>query len=139
MKQSLDFDINWIAYARPDLCWKYPEVPELMLESGAVSNFYGVETMNHTAAKASGRGLPFEKILEVFERFKSLDPHYFIYAFFIVGLPHDTSESILAFAEWMKTQTTIDSAKYEVLALQPYPDDVANLYDRSAFSISSIC
>jgi len=135
MQKSLAFDLQWISYARPDLCWKYPEVPELMLESGAVSNHFGVETMNHSAAKTAGRGLHFDKILKVFEQFKILDPNYWIFCYFIIGLPNDTKESILAFAEWMKVQTTIDSAKYEVLTLRPHPEDVDNLWDSAEFVV----
>ena len=135
LTKRLDYKLNWVSYARPDLCWKYPEVPELMLESGAIANFYGVETMNHEAAKFSGRGLHFDKIMKVFEKFKSLDPNYMIHAFFIIGLPKDTIKSIISFGEWISKQNIIDSAKFEVLGIMPLMTDAVKLWHNAEYAV----
>jgi len=134
--QSLPFKIQWSSYARPDLCVKYPEVVDMMIESGAISNFYGVETLNRDVGKRIGRGLDFERILEVFLRFKKLSPEYFIKAFFIIGLPGETNETIKHAIDWIRKQTIIDAAGAQSLELEPTFDDVNLLMDVSEFSTS---
>ena len=136
MTQSLPFKIQWSSYARPDLCARYPEVVDMMIESGAVSNFYGVETLNREVGKKIGRGLDFERILEVFSRFKKLSPDYFIKAFFIIGLPGETHNTIQHAINWIGSQQIIDSASVQTLELEPTFDDVNLLMDISEFSTS---
>ena len=136
MTQNLPFKIQWSGYARPDLCVRYPEVVDMMVESGAISNFYGVETLNRDVGKKIGRGLDFERILEVFSRFKKLSPDYFIKAFFIIGLPGETQETIQHAINWIGKQTIIDAASAQSLELEPTFDDVNLLMDVSEFSTS---
>ena len=136
MTQSLPFKIQWSSYARPDLCARYPEVVDMMIESGAVSNFYGVETLNREVGKKIGRGLDFERILEVFSRFKKLSPDYFIKAFFIIGLPGENTDTIRHAIDWIGKQEIIDAASAQTLELEPTFDDVNLLMDISEFSTS---
>jgi radical SAM superfamily enzyme YgiQ (UPF0313 family) len=133
--QSLPFNIYWSSYARPDLAHRYPESIDMMLESGAVSNFYGIETINKNAAKLAGRGLSFDKILEVLAKFKEKKPEYFIKAFFIAGLPGDTVKSTLETIKWMSTQTIINSASIQPLEIEPTISDL-KLIDNAEFSIN---
>ena len=136
MTQSLPFKIKWSGYARPDLCVRYPEVVDMMIESGAISNFYGVETLNRDVGKKIGRGLDFERILEVFSRFKKLSPDYFIKAFFIIGLPGENTDTIRHAIDWIGKQEIIDAASAQTLELEPTFDDVNLLMDISEFSTS---
>ena len=62
--QSLPFKIRYTAYARVDLIWRYPEMRELLLDSGALSLTFGIETFNEKAGKAVGKGLDPEKVKE---------------------------------------------------------------------------
>jgi len=131
MTQKLPFKIQWASYARPDLCNRYPEVVDLMLESGAVYNYYGVETVTREVAKRVGRGLDFTKILEVFEQFKKKDPKYFIRTNFIIGLPGETEETLLDLIDWVKDQKTVDAAWADVLTVDPSLEDSHLLFSES--------
>jgi len=95
-----------------------------------------VETLNRDVGKKIGRGLDFERILEVFSRFKKLSPDYFIKAFFIIGLPGETQETIQHAINWIGKQTIIDAASAQTLELEPTFDDVNLLMDVSEFSTS---
>ena len=131
---KLPFKIKWSSYARPDLCARYPEVIDMMIESGAVSNFYGIETLNKNVGKSIGRGLDFDKILDVFKKFKKADPDYFIKAFFIIGLPGETTSTIQEAINWIGNQQVIDAGSAQVLSLEPTFDDINLLVDVSEFS-----
>ena len=131
---GLPFRIAWASYARPDLCVRYPETIDLMLESGAASNFYGIETMNREVGKRIGRGLPFDRALGVLEQLKRRSPTYWIKAFFMIGLPGETRESVLQTIEWLKSQTTVDSISAAVLDVEPYADDLKAMFDYASIS-----
>ncbi len=47
--KSLPFNIEWIAYTRPDMFHKYPQMLDKMLDMGCRGMFLGVETFNHTS------------------------------------------------------------------------------------------
>lgn len=131
---SLPFRLEWAAYARPDLCVRHPEIIDLMLESGAVSNFFGIETINHRIGKSVGRGVSFDDTLRVFEQFKTKSANHWIKGFFIIGLPNETRESLVSAAKWIETQTLVDAVDAQVLDVEPYADDLKKLADFSAFS-----
>jgi hypothetical protein len=113
---SLPFKIEWIAYTRPDMFHKFPQMLDKMLDMGCRGMFLGVETFNHTAAKVAGKGLDPEKIKGILEwiREKAGD-EIFILTSFIVGLPGETEESLMDTADWLVKQQVIDKAQYEIL------------------------
>lgn len=92
---SLPFKATYTSYARLDLIWRYPEMRELLLESGAGSLAFGIETMNDVAGKKIGKGLGREKIKETLaycaEKWKN---KIITSSNFIVGLPGEDAESI---------------------------------------------
>ena len=92
---NLPFKIRYTSYARVDLIKKYPEMRELLLESGAASLAFGIETFNESAGKAVGKGMHPEKIKETLhycnEKWKG---NIITSSNFIVGLPGETEEDI---------------------------------------------
>ena len=92
---SLPFKIQYTSYARVDMIWRYPEMRELLLESGAVSLAFGIETFNERAGKAVGKGMHPDKVKETLARCKELwQEKIVVSSNFIVGLPGETEESI---------------------------------------------
>ena len=100
--QSLPFKIRYTAYARVDLIWRYPEMRELLLDSGALSLTFGIETFNEKAGKAVGKGLDPEKVKETLhycrEKWKG---KIITSSNFMVGLPHEDEESIWNTVEYL--------------------------------------
>lgn len=56
ISKSLPFELEYIAYLRLDLISTYPEMIELLPESGLRSAFFGIESFQSEGAKAIGKG-----------------------------------------------------------------------------------
>ena len=119
---GLPFKAEWIAYTRPDMFHRYPEMLDLMLESGCKGVFLGIETFNPTAAKIAGKGLDPNKIKGIIKWMKEkAGEELFILASFIVGLVGETEESLQHTLEYLLEQDCIDKILFEVLYVRP-PD-----------------
>lgn len=127
--KSLPFKIEWVAYTRPDMFHKYPQMLDMMLDMGCRGMFLGVETLNHLAAKIAGKGLHPDKIKEIIKwlREKSGD-EVFILASFIIGLVGETEESLMQTAEWLQNQTYINKAQYEILFISDAGGRTSNAF-----------
>jgi hypothetical protein len=92
---GLPFKISYTSYARLDLIWKFPEMREMLLESGAASLAFGIETMNDYAGKKIGKGLGEKRIKETLAYCGELWKGKIITSSnFIVGLPGEDEFSI---------------------------------------------
>ena len=92
---QLPFKIRYTSYARVDMIYRYPEMRELLLESGAVSLAFGIETFNVKAGKAVGKGLDPNKVKQTLHYCREKWRDKIITSSnFIVGLPGETEESI---------------------------------------------
>lgn len=99
---SLPFKIRYTSYARVDMIRRYPEMRELLLESGAASLAFGIETLNEKAGKAVGKGMDPNKIKETLTFCKDLwKDNVIVSSNFIVGLPGETEESIWETVEYL--------------------------------------
>ena len=102
MISSLPFKIKYTAYLRADLLEKFKDVPYLLKDSGLISAFHGIESLNRESALAVGKGWSGTRardyIPELYhdiwkkEVFQSLS--------FIVGLPGETRESVRSTLNW---------------------------------------
>ena len=127
---SLPFDVEWIAYVRPDMFDKYPEMLDLMYESGCRGMFLGIETFNHTAAKLCGKGLHPEKIKNILSWIKQkYGDDMFVLGSFILGLPGETAESLEDTLQYLKTQNVIDKILFEVFYVRPSETTAGNQKD----------
>lgn len=101
--QSLPFEIEYVAYMRHDLIYANKDSIKLLRESGLRSVMFGIETLNHDAGKAIGKGLHPEKTKELMHRLKEDEwkNEVGIFSGFIVGLPHETPETVNKWFEWV--------------------------------------
>jgi radical SAM superfamily enzyme YgiQ (UPF0313 family) len=121
---SLPFKITYSSYARLDLIHKFPEMREMLLESGAVSLNFGIETMNDEAGKKIGKGLGAKRTKETLDYCKELWQGKVITSSnFIVGLPGESRESILKTVDWLVSDDcTLDIFGFMPLFLRETDD-----------------
>jgi len=121
---SLPFKITYSSYARLDLIHKFPEMREMLLESGAVSLNFGIETMNDEAGKKIGKGLGAKRTKETLDYCKELWQGKVITSSnFIVGLPGESKESILKTVDWLVSdECTLDIFGFMPLFLRENDD-----------------
>lgn len=113
---SLPFKITYSSYARLDLIWKFPEMRELLYESGAVSLNFGIETLNDEAGKKIGKGLGKKRTVETLNYCKELwHGRVITSSNFIVGLPGESRESIMNTVEWLVS----DECSLDVFGFMP--------------------
>lgn len=99
---NLPFKISYTSYARLDLIWKFPEMREMLLESGAKSLAFGIETLNETAGKKIGKGLGEKRVKETLNYCaESWKGKIITSSNFIVGLPGEDEASIRNTVEYL--------------------------------------
>jgi hypothetical protein len=92
---SLPFKITFSAYCRLDIISSHFDMASKLQEMGLTSVNFGIETFNRDAGKAVGKGADPEKLKKTLADLKSLwKDDIYMSAGFIVGLPHETRESI---------------------------------------------
>jgi radical SAM superfamily enzyme YgiQ (UPF0313 family) len=107
---DLPFKINFTTYLRLDLLNAHKEQISLLQEMGLASPFFGIESLNQRSATTIGKGMNVNRakefLLELhYDHWKEQIP---ITCSFIIGLPHETKESIQQTYEWIKN-TPINS------------------------------
>lgn len=105
--KKLPFKPDMTGYIRGDLIASRPEDRVYLEEIGLWSHYYGIESLNHRAAKSIGKGMNPDKLkqglLDVRDYFKKSDSGRFRNTFsMIAGLPYETKESFIEGLEWNK-------------------------------------
>lgn len=99
---TLPFELSYTSYARLDLIWRYPQMRELLLESGAKSLAFGIETMNADVGRQIGKGLGSDRIKQTLDYCAETWKNKIITSSnFIVGLPGETEESIMNTVQYL--------------------------------------
>ena len=135
---SLPFKIEYAAYLRHDLIYAHKETAQLLLESGLRSAIFGIETLNYESGKAIGKGLHPEKIKELLywlreDKWKN---EVALSSGFIIGLPHDTPETVNEWSKWILDKSCpLDSFHFEPLYITN--TKIHNKFWRSEFEKSS--
>jgi radical SAM superfamily enzyme YgiQ (UPF0313 family) len=119
---SLSFQPTFSTYARADMMVAKPETIPLLYESGMRSVFFGIETLNHQAGKAIGKGMDPERIKDGLHAAKASPGWNEIVTTsgFIIGLPYETEESIHETYEWLlRDDCPLDSFSPTALTISP--------------------
>jgi radical SAM superfamily enzyme YgiQ (UPF0313 family) len=91
---NLPFKISWSGFARLDLLKKYPEMKELIYESGAKSIQWGIETINKDVGIRINKNTNQTEIELLLESCrKAWGDNIIMGSGFIVGLPGETKDS----------------------------------------------
>jgi len=103
MLTSLPFKIKYTAYLRADLLDKFKDVPYMLEESGLVSAFHGIESLNKKASLSVGKAWSGKKARDYIPKlYHDIWNKKVLQTLgFIVGLPNDTKEDILSTIDWI--------------------------------------
>lgn len=118
---GLPFKIEWISHVRVDVAVRFPHTLDLMIESGARALHWGIESFNAKAARSAGKGTPPELVKEMLLNMKvKYGQRCLNEGSFIIGLPHETRESLDSMLEWVLRHDAIDMPVFFPLGLYPY-------------------
>lgn len=118
---SLPFDFKYSAYIRLDLIHRWPVMADLMKYSGMIAGHAGIETINDPSGKIVAKGLGKVRINETLDICnKSWNKKIGLAGSFILGLPHDTKDTVHDLLEWLDeplTKTTLTDFNITALRL----------------------
>ena len=96
MIKSLSFEPVFWAYTRLDLLHTRKHTIDQLYDMGLRGLFFGIESLNPASAKVVGKGYDFKKSIKSIRYIRKTYPDMFMHGSFIVGLPHETVESVTA-------------------------------------------
>lgn len=95
-------DLNFGGYIRLDLVRRKPEQLPLLVNLNFKAMFFGIESMHYPSAKSIGKGIPTHEIKETLHDLnRAFDGKAMMTAGFIIGLPHETKETLSEWADWV--------------------------------------
>lgn len=132
--EQLSFRPFMSGFIRADLMVSREQDWEPLSRLGLVGHFYGVETFNHASAKKIGKGMHPDKLkeglLKARQYFKTHDRKlYRGLIALMVGLPHETKESISDAANWLRENWRGEAVDFTPLEIpiDEYTDKLSKL------------
>jgi len=80
---------------------------------------FGIETFNHEAGKAVGKGMHPDKVKQGLHEIRQAMPNMFLSSGFIVGLPGDGMVDYMDVINFVQTSKTVDTAYFAALYVNP--------------------
>jgi radical SAM superfamily enzyme YgiQ (UPF0313 family) len=118
--QSLPFALSINCYLRIDLLRARPEQYVLLKDIGLTGAHFGIESFNNASAKSIGKGLHPDKVIEELYRFDDSMPQCGTMGSFIVGLPHETKDTIIQSTEQiLQPDFPLDNIYLSALVINP--------------------
>jgi Radical SAM superfamily len=104
MVAKLPFKIHYTGYLRADLIYRWPETAEMLLESGLVSTFFGIETLHPRASLIVGKGWSGKHAREYIPELthKIWRDRVNVQMGLIIGLPGEEPASIWDTYKWVE-------------------------------------
>lgn len=121
---TLPFKVTYTSYARLDLISAYPQMRDMIQESGAVSIAFGIETMNDVAGKKIGKGLGKERTKKALAHCAETWKGKIVTSSqFIVGLPGEDEASMRETVDWLVSdECDLDIFGFLPLFIRPEED-----------------
>lgn len=136
---SLPFKPEYWAFSRLDLLISFPETIPMLRDMGLKQTYIGIETFNEAAGKAVGKGLSRERKVKGLEELQRIwQDEVNIQSGFIVGLPHESQDSLKETVDYLtKPGCPIHAAYMIPLFLTgPNPNrhlEFTSIFDREYF------
>lgn len=103
--ESLNFRPYFNAYIRADLMINRPQDQQELVRMNVLGHYYGIETFNQQAGKSVGKGMNSDKLkqglIDAKQYFQSHSNLYRATLGLIVGLPHETLDSLEKTRQWL--------------------------------------
>ena len=124
---SLPFEFRFAAYVRLDLIHRFPEMAGLLRDAGMISGIAGIETINDKSGKSVTKGLGKTRIDETLEICRDAWKNKVgLMGSFILGLPHDTTDTVEELLEWFETPLVKDTINdINITALKISSDEMS--------------
>jgi radical SAM superfamily enzyme YgiQ (UPF0313 family) len=121
---TLPFKITYTSYARLDLISAFPQMRDMLQESGAVSISFGIETMNDVAGKKIGKGLGKVRTKAALRHCAETWKGKIVTSSqFIVGLPGENETSMRETVDWLVSdECDLDIFGFLPLFIRPEED-----------------
>lgn len=130
-------NLELFAYVRIDLLEKFPEQIKLLKELGVRSVYFGIESLNESSARSIGKGLSSDRIKSTLYKCREeWGNDVAIHTNFIVGLPHDTPDTIQEWFKWVLEESPADSALFYPLHLWLDPNAGSTVF-QSEFALNA--
>lgn len=125
----LPFKVSFGAFMRLDLINAHRETIPLLRDMGLTGAFLGIESLNEAANRSIGKGISGEKIVEILNILIKEWPDAILDGQFIMGLPHDSEETIRAWLDLLLTPDfPLHAAKIEPLHLDSIKPKIGTLW-----------
>lgn len=111
IRDKSKIDLNFIGYCRLDLIARKPEQLQLLKDMNFNGFHFGIETLNEASAKAIGKHIPAEELIDTMHQIKYVfDDKVNIQVPYIAGLPYETPEILDHWvSRLMREDSPIDS------------------------------
>ena len=133
MISTLPFKIEYAAYIRADLVHRFPDTAYQLQESGMITAFHGIESLDPMASNIVGKAWSGKHAKEFIPRLYhdiwkgNVAQHVNI----IVGLPHDTKEKIKQTYDWF-IDNKLHSIRFDPLGMKKNPWTAISEFERDA-------
>ena len=103
--QELPFDINYVAYLRADLLYRFPDMVYQLKESGLFGAYHGIESLHPYASNLVGKSWSGKKAKDYIPKLyhDMWKGEVAQHLNFIVGLPKETKTDIMSTVDWFKS------------------------------------
>ena len=142
--ETLPFEPIFGGYIRADLLHTRPQDIEHLARMRLNSHFYGVESFHRPSAKAIGKGMDPDKIkqaiLDTKDYMKKTTGYYRGSIGMIIGLPHETEETLNESKKWFDENWQKQHVGFGVLRIDSDHDNVkrsklSTSYEKQGYSL----
>lgn len=140
VRDSSKVPISFSAYIRADLVCRFPQQISLLKELGIKSAFLGIESLNWQSAKSIGKGIHPDKVKETLSVMKEQwGNDVLLHGNFIVGLPHDTIETLDEWVPWVIDHSPLDNFDFNGLGINYLngQSELARNYTKFGYTIEN--
>lgn len=107
IRKETGIPFEFWAYCRLDVLAAQEDMRDLLPDLGWVSMTFGIETFNRTSGRAIGKGADPEKLKTFMVELRKAHPHIQFEINIIVGLPHDSEDTIRYTIDWFNSHPDI--------------------------------
>lgn len=119
IREETNIPFEFWSYSRLDLLQANPEQVDLIPDIGWKAFTFGVETFNRDSGKKVGKGADPEKLKKFLLALRERFPDIRIQINIIVGLPHETEETLKETVDWfVKNNHLTQNVKLQTLAIR---------------------